>query len=155
MTIREQAICTETPSCCFTLIWICVILRNRRCVLCCGKRHGYNILPRGPFCELFGLVENEPAGWMSSMFGDKEALRGPRWGGGECLYLSSVTRCIRFEHHESPSALMLAVPAKSVITTITGASEWEKCHKLQCQGTASLCVYCPLIKLLMLWNPML
>lgn len=34
--------------------------------------------PRGPFCELFGLVQNEPAGWMSSMFGDKEALRGPR-----------------------------------------------------------------------------
>lgn len=28
-----------------------------------------------------------------------------------------------WEHHDSPSALMLAVPAKSVITTIVVASE--------------------------------
>lgn len=97
--------------------------KNRRCVLCCGKRHVHKILyyPRGLFCELFGLVENEPAGWMSLVI--KRHLGVP----GEV----AVSVCISASHQmyqdgstmSGPSALMLAVPAKSAIATIAVASE--------------------------------
>ncbi len=47
----------------YTYMVLCDFKEQIMCALL-WKEHGYNILPRGPFCELFGLVENEPAGCL-------------------------------------------------------------------------------------------